>query len=223
MRNGFAIVTGVFLTLAFSWGVLVYLNATHPQYGALGPVEDETTGEFIPSPAGGIAERGRRVYVEMGCASCHTQQVRRPGFGADAERGWGDRQSVARDYVGHPAVQLGENRIGPDLRTIGEREVPEKWTSLGWETYHHLHLYNPRSVVDRSVMPPFAFLYEKREIVGDPSPDALPLEVEEGYEIVPTRDAHDLVGYLRRLRLDYDLPEAAHLTVEARQQQNEQE
>ena len=79
-------------------------------------------------------------------------------------------------------------------------------------------------MVEGSIMPSFAFLYEKQEIGGKPSDKALPLEgVEEGYEIVPSRRAEALVAYLKSLRLDYALPEAAHLTVEAREQQNEQE
>jgi cytochrome c oxidase cbb3-type subunit II len=224
MKNGVIIVAGAFFALAFSWAVLIHLSAVHPSLGFLAPIEDELTGEFIPSPTAGLADRGRKVYVELGCVACHTQQVRRPGFGADAERGWGERQSVARDFVGHATVQLGEMRMGPDLRTIGQRDVPDEWSGLSWEQYRHLHLFNPRSVVDGSIMPSFPFLYEKRRIHSEPSPRALPLEVEEGYEIVPTRRAEALVAYLRSLRLDYNLPEAAHLTVEARQQQqNEQE
>ncbi len=224
MKNGFIIATGAFLTLTFSWAVLILLNANHESYGRLRPIEDEMTGEYNPSPTAGLAGRGLDVYVEMGCVACHTQQVRRPGFGADAERGWGNRQSVSRDYVGQRVVQLGDNRIGPDLRNVAERPLPEKWSGLDWEDYQHLHLYSPRSVVEGSTMPAFDFLYEKRKIAGKPSDKALPLQgVEEGYEIVPSRRAEELVAYLASLRLDYELPEAAHLTVEAREQQNEQE
>jgi cytochrome c oxidase cbb3-type subunit II len=223
MKNGLVIVGGAFLALTFSWSVLIFFNANHSLYGRLAPIEDEMNGEFVPAPTAGLAERGREVYVQMGCVACHTQQVRRPGFGADADRGWGDRQSVARDYVGHAKVQLGDVRIGPDLRAVGEREVPEEWSHLDWDAYHHLHLYNPRSLVPGSVMPSFPFLYERRRIVGEGSPRALPLEMDDGYEIVPSRRADALVAYLRSLRLDYALPEAEHLTVEARQQQNEQE
>lgn len=231
MKNGLIIVTGAFLTLLFSWAVLILLNADHPSYGRLNPFEDEMTGQLNPMPTTGLAERGLQVYVEMGCVACHTQQVRRPGFGADSERGWGHRQTVARDYVGMEKVQLGNLRVGPDLRNIGDRAIPEAWSSLEWEQYRHLHLYAPRSVVEGSIMPSFSFLYKKQEVKSQPSSNALPLNgVEEGYEIVPTPRAEALVSYLRSLRLEYDLPEAEHLTVEAREklieakeEQNEQE
>jgi cytochrome c oxidase cbb3-type subunit II len=208
MKNGILLFVGIFLTLAFSWGILIFFNAMHPRYGQLGAYEDEITGDYFPATTAGLAERGRAVYADLGCVACHTQQVRRPGFGADTERGWGDRQSVARDYVGKERVHLGTIRIGPDLRNVGDRPVPEAWSGLSWEQYHHLHLYDPRATVDGSVMPSFSFLYQKRRIVGQPSPSALPVRVEPGYELVPTERAVALVGYLRSLRLDYELPEA---------------
>lgn len=223
MKNGFILFAGAFLTLAFSWGVLIFFNANHPSYGRLMPTEDEMTGEYVPYATAGTAERGRQVYTQMGCVACHTQQVRRPGFGSDAERGWGPRQSVGRDYVGNARVHLGTIRIGPDLRDVGQREVPEEWSHLDWEQYQHLHLYDPRLVEEASVMPSFSFLYEKRPVRGEKSPRALPLQVEPGYEIVPTAKAEALVSYLRSLRLDYNLPEAAHLTVEAREQQEDEQ
>lgn len=223
MKNGILIVAGIFLTLVFSWGMLIFLNAVHPSYGQLEPLRDEITGDYHPAPSIGRADRGREVYAEMGCVSCHTQQVRREGFGADTARGWGDRQSVARDYVGHERVHLGAMRVGPDLRNVADREVPEKWSHLNWEQYQHLHLYDPRAVVDGSVMPSFSFLYEKRPIVGEPSPRALPLKLEAGYEMVPTRRAEALVHYLRTLTLDYELPEAAPQAEEATEEENEHE
>lgn len=216
MKNGLLLFAGIFAALFFSVVILIFVNANHPLYGRLEPHVDEITNARHPAPFTGLAERGRAVYAEMGCAACHTQQVRRPSFGADADRGWGDRQSVARDYVGMHQVSLGNLRIGPDLRNVGEREVPEEWSQLAWEQYHHLHLYDPRAVVDGSVMPSFKFLYEKRPVVGEASPDALPIRTEPGYEVVPTDEARALVYYLQRLKLDYDLPETAHLTVEAR-------
>lgn len=222
MKNGLIIFAGIFVTLAFSWALLIFFNATHPEYGYLQPHEDEMTGAYRPAPTAGLTERGREVYAEMGCVSCHTQVVRRPGFGADTERGWGDRQSVARDYIGHKQVHLGSNRVGPDLRNVGDRGIPEEWSELTWQQYHHLHLYDPRSVAEGSLMPAFSFLYETQEIVGEPSPRALPLRAEPGYEIVPTDRAIALVAYLRSLSLDYELPEAVP-AAEDMEEDNEQE
>lgn len=221
MKNGLYLFLGIFSAIFFSWLMLVALN--FHQYGDLRPQDDEfVAGEFKPWPTAGLAARGEEVYVSLGCVACHTQRVRRPNFGGDAARGWGDRQSVARDYVGQGKVMLGGMRIGPDLRNIGERPVPEEWSDFSWDEFRHLHLYNPRLVVDGSLMPAYPFLYERRPLVGEPSPSALPLDIE-GYEVVPTDRAVALVAYLRSLRLDYSLPEAEHLTVEAMEARNEQE
>lgn len=222
MKNGIILFAGIFLTLAFSWALLILFNATHPLYGQLEPHQDEVTREVRPAATAGLAERGRAVYAEMGCVSCHTQVVRRPGFGSDTERGWGERQSVARDYVGQQHVHLGAIRVGPDLRNVGDREVPEKFAGLSWEDYHHLHLYDPRATAEGSVMPAFSFLYETRKIVGQPSSRGLPIRTEPGYEVVPTARAVALVHYLRSLRLDYDLPEAVPAAA-AQEEHNEQE
>lgn len=222
MKNGLFLFLGIFSAILFAWLMLVALN--FHQYGNLRPHDDDIiVGEFAPWPTAGLAARGEEVYVSLGCVACHTQRVRRPDFGADGMRGWGDRQSVARDYVGQSKVMLGSMRIGPDLRNIGERAVPEEWSGFSWDQYRHLHLYNPRSMVDGSLMPAYPFLYDRRPVVGEGSPNALPVQTEEGYEIVPTDKAIALVAYLRSLRLDYSLPEAEHLTVEAMEARNEQE
>jgi cytochrome c oxidase cbb3-type subunit 2 len=105
MKNGPLFFLGLFFALALSWAGL--LLGTHAQLGDLAPHFDELEGKAFPQRASGIAARGLLVYQDLGCAACHTQQVRRPGFGADKERGWGDRQSVARDYVYQSRPQLG--------------------------------------------------------------------------------------------------------------------
>ncbi len=217
MKNGILLFIGVFSAVALSWAILILTG--FQTYGNLRPYVDDITGDAFPTPMTGLAERGRAVYAELGCVSCHTQQVRRPGFGVDHQRGWGDRQSVARDYIGQHQVYIGDIRIGPDLRNVGERDVPE----FDWATWHHLHLYNPRMLVPGSLMPSFPYLYEKRKIVGQPSSRALPLNVGDGYEVVPTERAEALLAYLRNQRLDYSLPEAEDLTVEAWERRHEQE
>ena len=46
----------------------------------------------------------------------------------------------------------------------------------------------------------------KREIKGNPSPDALPVNAGEGFEIVPGPDAKALVSYLLSLKKDQKVP-----------------
>ena len=203
---------GIFLTLAGSWAGIVLLN--HIQLGALEPttqqLDPETGGQMageerFPRVPLGEAQQGKSVYISMGCLYCHTQQVRRKGFGADYERNWGSRQSVPRDYIRQQRVLLGSMRTGPDLMTVGQRISDRNW--------HHLHLYDPRITSAGSTMPGFAFLYEQRPVErAGASPHSLLFPpshtMEEGFEVVPTRRAQALVSYLLSLKLDYDLPEA---------------
>ncbi len=124
--------------------------------------------------------------------------------GVDIARGWGERQSVAADYLYDQPVQLGSLRAGPDLANIGVRMPDANWQML--------HLYAPKSVAPNSTMPPFRFLFEVRKIGSTPSPDALNLPAgfapAEGYEVVPKPEARELVAYLLGLKANAPLYEA---------------
>jgi cytochrome c oxidase cbb3-type subunit II len=202
MRYGPLIFVGIFLTLASSWCGLVLMPQI--QLGRQQAVKIEETGEFYPTPRSGLAQQGFEIYRANGCIYCHSQQVRPEGFGADILRNWGQRRTVARDYLYDKPVMLGTMRTGPDLTNIGLRQ-----TSAAW---HLLHLYNPRIVSKGSIMPPFPFLFEKKKIGSRPSPDALNLPpefaLEPGYEIVPRPEANALVQYLLSLKANAPLPEA---------------
>ena len=92
MKNNVLFFVGLFAALGISWaGIVIGSNA---QPGSLAPFYDDKEGAAFPPWMPGAAARGQLVYRDLGCAACHTQQVRRPGFGSDKERGWGDRQSV---------------------------------------------------------------------------------------------------------------------------------
>ena len=121
--------------------------------------------------------------------------------GPDIERGWGRRGTVAQDYLRDNPVMLGSQRLGPDLANIGIRQPDANW--------HLNHLYAPKSVVPESTMPPYRFLFEKRKVGRESSPEALNLTgefaPEPGYEIVPTDEARALVAYLKSLRADEPL------------------
>lgn len=221
---------GIFFTLAFSWSGIVLTSHVQlkdmqpataevadaegtPIAGVLFP--DPVTGEPVhgrnvdgmtayPLALVGQAQRGKQVYQDMGCLYCHSQQVRRQGFGSDFERGWGNRQSVARDYITAERVMLGTSRTGPDLANVGLRYS---------ELWQHQHLYNPQITSPGSTMPPFPFLYKVQPIseTRGPASDAIEIPAAyhpgEGLEVVPTQRAHDLVAYLMNLQQDYELPE----------------
>lgn len=195
----FLIAAGAAFGLSFV-GLCMVPNA---QFGNLQPFVDEEAGETYPNYVSGVAEQGRDVYVSQGCVYCHTQAVRSPANGADIERGWGVRRSVARDFI-YENPALGIARNGPDLANVGARITDEDW--------HYRHLYNPRSVSPSSYMPAFKHLFEKRRISGQPSADALELKGSDmppaGYEIVPKPEAKALVGYLLSLDRSFSLKEA---------------
>jgi len=221
MRNMAVLFCGIFFALAFSFTGLIVtgniqLGAFEPSTEALVPSDQDPSVMVMPEgdtlyplKLSGIAEQGKKVYIGLGCLYCHSQQVRRQGFGADIERGWGPRQTVARDYVRQDRVLLGTIRTGPDLAHVGGRYAGD-----AGRDWNHLHLYNPQIVSKGSTMPPFAFLYNKQEIINEPSPNALVFPPnseyapESGYEIVPSRRAEALVEYLLSLKIDYSLPEA---------------
>src|SRR5205085_7197416 len=100
-------------------------------------------------------------------------------LGPDMKRNWGARRSVAADYLYDYPVQTGNSRLGPDLSHVGARPLDANW--------HLLHLYDPPTVVDGSIMPAYRYLFETRRIGRQPSPDALKLPEKfapkAGYEV----------------------------------------
>lgn len=208
MKNGFIFFLGLFCALALAWTGIVL--GSHAQLGHLAPYFDENEGKAFPERLPGIAVRGQLVYEDLGCAACHTQQVRRPGFGSDKARGWGDRQSVARDYVSQPRVQLGESRIGPDLANFGAR--PRAVDAQRLLQY----LHEPHGG-----MPAYRFLFEERKIIGEHSAKALKLAAPDGSEVVPTPRAEALVAYLQSLNNAYEYPEARPIMPAADKKEGE--
>ncbi len=210
MKNLPLLFLGIFFTLAFSWVGLVL--SSHLNLGNLQPSTSELEdGKLIegepvyPIKLGGIAQTGKDVYIDQGCMYCHSQQIRAQGFGSDYERGWGNRQTVARDYIFQDRVLLGTMRTGPDLANVGSRLPSREW--------HMQHLYQPRITSPGSIMPPYTYLFDVQKVEGRPSEDAImipegsPYAPPAGYEVVPTDRAEALVAYLLSLKVDYELPE----------------
>jgi cytochrome c oxidase cbb3-type subunit 2 len=191
---------GLFSALLLSWaGIVLGSNA---QLGHLAPHFDENESKAFPQRRSGVAAQGAKVYDDLNCAACHTQQVRRPDFGSDKARGWGDHQSVARDYIYDTRVQLGESRLGPDLANVGARKTPYDSEDLLKILYTGV-----------GSMPSYKFLFEQRSLEGrQPSNQALKLRgslaAPEGFEIVPTPRAIALAAYVLSLNQSYEYPEA---------------
>ena len=145
------------------------------------------------------ATAGKHVYVANGCVACHTQQVRN----VDMDTPWGSRPGIAADYAGNTrmdfwrntATLMGTERTGPDLTNIGVRQP-----SLAWNL---VHLYQPRAVVQNSVMPAYPWLFEvKTKLEKGDVEVAVPeaYRREKGGKIVATKEALQLVAYLQSLK-----------------------
>jgi cytochrome c oxidase cbb3-type subunit 2 len=203
MNNGPLLFFGILATMASSfWGMILLPQI---QIGRQQAVVIEETGAYYPPLRAGQASQGAEVYRSLGCAECHSQQVR--GIGGDRARSWGRRISVAQDYLHDQPVQLGVMRIGPDLANVGARRPDAN--SL------YAHLWDPRLAMPGSIMPRYPFLFEKRLLAAGEKPAAAAVQfarLPEGHEIMPTPEARQLVAYLMSLRADNELFEAPFAT-----------
>ena len=202
MNRTFALALGILMTTVLSLTGMVLI----PEWQSL-PLRRSPTvqvgGEEVVYPEAletDLEVPGRLLYMGMGCIYCHSQQVRDPGFGKDVERGWGDRRSVPRDYLQQAPPLLGTMRTGPDLAHIAGRQPALTW--------HHLHLFDARTVSKGSIMPPFRFLYRVVETEAQPPGEAYALPKEylgHAAWIVPERPAQQIVAYLLSLHQDHSL------------------
>ena len=206
MNKNTGLFFGAFLLFGTSWlGLVAYPYLT---FAGLRQSKDDSTGALAPQGNPGTATQGARVYAANGCFYCHSQYIREKDEGNDIDRKWGTRRTVARDYMFDQQVFLGTSRLGADLTNVGVRQTDPQW-------FYRI-LYDPRSMSREVSMPDYRWLFETREIQGQPSADAVKLEGEmappSGYEVVPTAEGKALVGYLLSLKKNYPLPEAPEAT-----------
>ncbi len=187
----------------------------------LNEATDGTTGIFFPKRTGRIAD-GALVYAENGCYLCHTQLVRPTyagndlyhvdlaGLKADPDRGDTRRETNAYDFFGEKFAQIGISRMGPDLSNLGRRVDSNYAVGKDSTQWLFAHLYNPRQEPQRwkSTCPPFRFMFDEVPIKGNPSNDALSINMAAGTEVVPNSDAKALVSYLLSLKKDQAVPAA---------------
>jgi len=142
LKNAYVLTAGAgFGLFAFSFVVLgLWPNRTlEEQIARTQPVEH---------PARSASEeRGRQVYSQEGCVTCHSQLVR---FTEDDVRRFGPA-SQAWESGGDAPQMWGTRRVGPDLAREGGQK------SRDWQL---AHLWNPRHVVPDSVMPGYPWLFD---------------------------------------------------------------
>lgn len=164
-------------------------------------INNQNNNATLPGyePLSEIAYNGKLSYISNGCVACHTQQVRN----VDMDKVWGDRPGIASDYAGitrtdfwtNTATLMGTERTGPDLTNIGKRQP-----SLAWNL---LHLYQPRAVVEKSIMPAYPWLFEvKDKLSKDDVEVIVPDQFRKGIsgKIVAKKEALELVAYLQSLK-----------------------
>ncbi len=177
-RSLIAVAGTTFLTLSLLIAVLPAFEAekTEPLPGISATLSNEVL-------------RGRKIYLQEGCGTCHTQFVR--DLPVDAPYG---RGSLPGDYALEDPPLLGTQRTGPDLANVGIRQPSETWNLI--------HLYNPRAVVKTSVMPGYPWLFTEKTTAADddivvPVPESY---APEGKVIVAKQSAIDMVRYLQSLK-----------------------
>lgn len=207
MIRTWLLIVGAIATVSFAVLVLVVL----PRVVL---VEVRPPAELRPYTE--VQQRGRMVYQANGCVYCHSQQVRDQSFTTDAQRGWGSRATVPQDYVYDQPHLLGTMRTGPDLINVGQRLPDRDW--------HLIHLYDPRALVQWSIMPAFPYLFEEKD-PSDVKPDDYVIRVTgprapAGKVVVAKPDALALVDYLLSLKRQYPAPTAAETSMGGKHDEN---
>ena len=190
MTRVWLLMLGALATLAFATIVLVVV----PRTMLVDVPRPAQLAAYSPEEA-----RGRQVYIENGCVYCHSQQVRDPAFTTDVDRGWGGRPTVPADYVYDRPHLLGTMRTGPDLINVGQRLPDPDW--------HLIHFYDPRALVEWSIMPSFAFLFELKDSADvRPGDRVVPVRgprAPRGKVVVAKPDAIALAAYMLSLKRQY--------------------
>lgn len=126
--------------------------------------------------------QGRDIYVREGCYTCHSQMIR--PFRDEVAR-YGEYSKAGEFVYDHP-FQWGSKRTGPDLAREGGKN-PDSW--------HFMHMFDPRQVSDKSIMPRYPWLYQNDlDISTTPAKiramQTLGVPYEKGYDEVANTDLH---------------------------------
>lgn len=105
--------------------------------------------EQVVHPFTALEQAGRDIYVREGCYTCHSQMIRK--HPSDVLR-FGPASTIGESMYDHP-FQWGSKRTGPDLARVGKK-YPNLW--------HYRHMDDPRSMVEKSIMPRYSWLLTKK-------------------------------------------------------------
>ena len=185
----------IFILLVVSVGLLIEVV---PLFGS------KSVTEPAPGlkPYNALELAGRDLYIREGCYNCHSQMIR--PFRAETER-YGHYSVGGESDYDHP-FQWGSKRTGPDLARVGGRYS---------DSWHELHMDNPRSVVPESIMPSFPWLKRNKvnidatvrhmktlKVVGVPYTDedfAAAKELMTNEDGTPKTELDAMIAYLQSL------------------------
>jgi cytochrome c oxidase cbb3-type subunit I/II len=123
---------------------------------------------------------GRDIYIREGCNTCHSQMIR--PFRNETER-YGDYSKPGEFVYDHPFL-WGSKRTGPDLAREGGQKLKKS------NSWHYLHMLNPRNVSDNSIMPAYPWLIEN-ELDVSKTPAKIRVMKKLG---VPYADGYDTIA-----------------------------
>ena len=185
----------IFILLVVSVGLLIEVV---PLFGS------KSVTEPVPGlkPYNALELAGRDLYIREGCYNCHSQMIR--PFRAETER-YGHYSVGGESVYDHP-FQWGSKRTGPDLARVGGRYS---------DSWHELHMDDPRSVVPESIMPAFPWLKRNKvdvektvrhmktlKVVGVPYTDedfAAAKELMTNEDGTPKTELDAMIAYLQSL------------------------
>lgn len=145
---------GLHRKLEENTGLLIFGILFVSAIGGLVQVLPSIFQESLQTPSGetrpysAIELEGRDIYIREGCSVCHSQQVR--PLLAEVQR-YGPYSRAGESVYDRPFL-WGSKRTGPDLHRVGG-----KYSDI----WHRVHLLNPRSVVENSIMPAYPWLAEQ--------------------------------------------------------------
>ena len=170
----------VILSLVIAVGPAIWVNDNNRPLPGLKPLTPQE-------------EAGLTIYVAEGCQYCHSQQVRP----IKVDRPFG-RPSAPGDFALLKPLDtlrmtpeiLGTERTGPDLSNVAARQSSGTWNLI--------HLFNPRSVVEDSVMQAYPWLFEIKE---NPASSDQVVPIPEDYapkngKVIPSQKAKALLAYI---------------------------
>ena len=135
-------------------GLLIFGILAVSSIGGLVQVLPTIVDESLAAPAANVVPHtplelvGRDVYIRESCSTCHSQQVR--PLLAEVKR-YGPYAGSGEFAYERPFL-WGSKRTGPDLLRVGG-----KYT----DTWHRIHMTDPRAVVPSSIMPAYPWLAER--------------------------------------------------------------